>query len=111
MPYSAEGAAWVCAGPSLAAVADRAAATPGLNVAGTFTGSRRILDGTSVAAARATRMLARMLGQGAAPSNPGPAEIAALVAAAGVPADAADAPRLGAGVLTGPEATQALPVA
>ena len=101
--YSAEGAPWVCAAPDLAAIADRGPATPGRNVAGTFTGSRQMLDGTSVAAAQVTRELARMLGSAAAMPIPGPAEIAALIAVAGQPATPADAARLGAGVIIDPE--------
>jgi hypothetical protein len=97
--YSAEGAAWTVTGPDLSALADRSpGGAPGLVAAGTFSGSGRSLDGSSAAAARVTRALALHLAAG--PSAPGPAEIAALVAAHGQPAT--DTARLGAGVLTAP---------
>lgn len=100
--YGAEGAAWTVPGPDLAALADRSPwGAPGLVASGTFSGSGRTLDGSSAAAARVTRALALHLAAG--PSVPGPAEIAALVAAHGQPAT--DAARLGAGVLTAPRET------
>lgn len=100
--YSAEGAAWTRAGPALAALADRGPARPGLVAAATFSGGGRMLDGSSAAAARATRALALHLsGPGPHPAA-GPAEIAALVAGWGSPTAPADVARLGAGVLTDP---------
>lgn len=100
--YSAQGAAWTKPGPDLAALGDRGPARPGLVAAATFSGGARMLDGSSAAAARATRVLALHL-SGPGPKPPaGPAEIAALVAGWGSPAAPADAARLGAGVLTGP---------
>lgn len=98
MRYSAAGAPWTRPGPDLAAPSDRGAATPGLLAAGMATGSIVSVDGTSAAAAMTTRALARHLGTGAAIA-PGPAEVAALIAASGTPADPALAHRLGAGVL------------
>lgn len=100
--YSATGAAWTVPGPDLAALADRSpGGAPALVASGTFSGSGRSLDGSSAAAARVTRALALHLSAG--PSAPGPAEIAALVAAHGQPAT--DPARLGAGVLTAPRET------
>ena len=100
--YSAEGAAWTKAGPEIAALGDRGPARPGLAAAATHSGGARMLDGTSAAAARASRVLALHLSGPAPHPAPGPAEIAALVAGWGVAASAADAARVGAGVLTAP---------
>lgn len=99
--YSAEGAADLRVGPTLAALADRSPAQRGLLAAGTLTGTVRAADGTSVAAARTARALAMLYAAGTVPA-PGAAETAALIAASGTIADPALAARLGAGVLTAP---------
>ncbi len=98
--YSSEGAPWTLAGPTLAALADRGPAAQGLIATGTFSGSARALDGTSVAAARAARALAARF-DAHGPGAPGPAEVAALLGAYGTPAPTLPA-RLGAGLLAGP---------
>lgn len=99
--YSAEGSPDLRSGPTLAALADRSPARPGLLAAGTLSGTVRTSDGTSVAAARAARALAMLYDTGPVPA-PGAAETAALVAAFGVAADPAWFARLGAGVLNAP---------
>lgn len=99
--YSAEGAADLRPGPTLAAMSDRSAVRPGLLAAGTFSGTVRASDGTSVAAGRTARALAMLYAAGPVPA-PGAAETAALIAAYGTAVDPALAPRAGAGMLTAP---------
>lgn len=96
--YSAEGAAWVMPGPSLAAPGDRSLVRPGVLAAAMHSGSTMAIDGTSAAAGLTTRALARHLAGTPAPV-PGPAEVAALIATGGTPAAPGTAHRVGQGVL------------
>ena len=99
-PYSAEGAPWTRAGPTLAALGDRGAAAGGMLGAGTGNGATRALNGTSVAAARATRAIAEVWAAQGPQAQPDPEEIARLIADRGDPCDPALLPRQGAGVLS-----------
>jgi hypothetical protein len=96
--YSAEGAPWVMPGPALAAPGDRSMVRPGVLAAAMHSGSTMAIDGTSAAAGLATRALARHLAAAQAPV-PGPAEVAALIAAGGTPAAPGTAHRIGQGAL------------
>ena len=100
--YSATGAPWTRPDPSLSGIGDRGTALLGLVGAGTFSGSGRVSNGTSAAAARVSRALATALDNGTFPPQPGPAERAALVAMFGEPGAAPDTDRQGIGILTGP---------
>ncbi len=100
--YSGEGATYTIPGPTLAAVSDRSRGLWGVIGAGTNSGAAYRLDGTSVAAARAARAVARRLDDHGNPPAPGPAEIADLLAEWGDPAAPAAPARIGAGLLTGP---------
>ncbi|MBL4916090.1 S8 family serine peptidase [Szabonella alba] len=100
-PYSATGSARTRAAPTLSAPGDRGTALTGLVAAGTFSGSGRVANGTSVAAARVSRVIATALDNGTFPEQPGAAEAAALVALYGEAADPHWQDRQGAGILTG----------
>lgn len=105
--YSAEGAPWSVPRPDLSAVADMGPALLGVVASGTSSGSARRLDGTSVAAAQATRTIASdMAGAGCTPlvtAAQVQAAIDALVTAHGVAALPPETGRKGAGVLVVPD--------
>lgn len=98
--YSADGAAWSVPGPTLSAVADRGTALRGLVASGTYSGSGRVLNGTSAAAGMVTRTIAQAFSDGQIPPPPGTTEAAHLVATYGAQPQPAPNPRQGAGVLT-----------
>lgn len=100
--YSATGAPWTRPEPSLSGIGDRGTALLGLVGAGTFSGSGRVSNGTSAAAARVSRALATAMDNGTFPPQPGTAERAALVALFGATGAVAETDRQGTGILTGP---------
>lgn len=106
-PYSAEGAPWTIPGPTFGAIADFGPGLVGTVASGTYSGSGRTIAGTSVAAAQSTRSEALLLASGVIPPGPAPyppaAEVTALIAAHGTPANPQYASRLGPGVVDDPD--------
>lgn len=104
--YSGEGSSWTVDGPNVAAVADDAPGGRGVIAAGTYSGSTRQLNGSSVAAAKVTHCFARLFSEiDCTPSNQHMMadEIDAILARFGEPPTAGEpVSQLGQGVITEP---------